>query len=125
MVFDDLQKIKCFLRKNLPTLISIKTALKWPSNTDKMVTRANKKLWMLHRLKNIGAEIEEDLWVKSFASIRSGLKETEVVQVQDQDKWMVGYMDCYLIRGSHGGIWVQKRRKIRCRSWWIVSVSTD
>ena len=35
-------------------------------------------------------------WVDSSASIRSGLKEAETVQVQDQDKWRVGYLGLLL-----------------------------
>ena len=31
-------------------------------------------------------------WVDSSASTRAGLKKTEAVQVQGQDKWRVGYM---------------------------------
>ena len=40
--------------------------VKWHSNTDNMVTRANKKLWMLRRLKSLGAENEDlvDVYIK-------------------------------------------------------------
>ena len=44
----------------------IRSDMKWHSNTDNMVTRANKKLWMLRRLKSLGAENEDlvDVYIK-------------------------------------------------------------
>ena len=49
--------------------------------------------------RNIGLVTEQsgkDPWVESSASIRAGLKETEAVQVQDEDKWRVGYLGLLL-----------------------------
>ena len=45
--------------------------MKWYSNTENMVSKANKKLWMLRRLKYLGAEVEDlvDVYVKQIRSI--------------------------------------------------------
>ena len=40
--------------------IHITSDLKWQTNTQNMITKANSKLWVLRRLKNIGAK-DEDL----------------------------------------------------------------
>ena len=67
----------------------------------------------------------KDPWVESSASIRSGLRETEAVHVQDQDKWRVGYLGLLLAQRQSCKYIRQKMRKRRCRTWWIVSASTD
>ena len=33
----------------------LRSDMKWTSNTENMITKANKRLWMLRRLKNLGA----------------------------------------------------------------------
>ena len=40
--------------------LTIRSDLKWTTNTQNMILKANKRLWMLRRLKNLGAK-EEDL----------------------------------------------------------------
>jgi hypothetical protein len=40
--------------------------------------------------------VERTLGLRPPASIRAGLKETEAVQVQDEDKWRVGYLGLLL-----------------------------
>ena len=40
--------------------IHITSDLKWQTNTQNMITKASSKLWVLRRLKNIGAR-DEDL----------------------------------------------------------------
>ena len=49
----------------------IRSDLKWVSNTDNMVTKANKKLWILRRLKYLGAEVSDlvDIYMKQIRSI--------------------------------------------------------
>ena len=47
----------------------VRSDLSWTSNTQYMVKRANKKLWCLRRLKNLGAEVE-DLLDVYFKQIR-------------------------------------------------------
>ena len=48
----------------------IRSDLKWVSNTDNMVTKANKKLWILRRLKYLGAEVSDlvDIYMKQIRS---------------------------------------------------------
>ena len=45
--------------------------LKWPANTKYIVERANKKLWILKRLKKLGADQEDllDVYAKQVRSI--------------------------------------------------------
>ena len=45
--------------------------LSWKSNTDQMISRAYKKLWILKRLKGQGASLEDltDIYVKQVRSI--------------------------------------------------------
>ena len=39
--------------------LTIRSDLKWTNNTKNMISRANKRLWMLRRLKNMGARVED------------------------------------------------------------------
>ena len=45
--------------------------MSWASNTDHMVSRCNKKLWMLRRLKRLGASKEDllDVYIKQIRSL--------------------------------------------------------
>ena len=49
----------------------IRSDLKWNSNTRKMVSRAYKKLWIIRRLKNLGAENTDlvDIFSKQVRSV--------------------------------------------------------
>ena len=49
----------------------ISSDMSWASNTENMVTRCNKKLWMLRRLKRLGASVEDllDVYSKQIRSI--------------------------------------------------------
>ena len=49
----------------------IRSDLKWVSNTENMVSKANKKLWILRRLKYLGAEVGDlvDIYTKQIRSI--------------------------------------------------------
>ena len=51
--------------------VIIRSDMKWSSNTDNMITKANKKLWILRRLKYLGAkEIDlVDIYTKQIRSI--------------------------------------------------------
>ena len=51
--------------------VTIRSDLKWSSNTADIVQRAANKLWVLRRLKNFGANTEEliDLYSKHCRSI--------------------------------------------------------
>ena len=45
--------------------------MKWSSNTEYIVKRASNKLWILRRLKNLGAQTDElvDMYIKQCRSI--------------------------------------------------------
>jgi hypothetical protein len=49
----------------------LRADMKWTSNTDNMMKRANKRLWILRRLKNLGAEDEDlvDIYTKQIRSV--------------------------------------------------------
>ena len=49
----------------------LRSDLSWSSNTDNMVTRSNRKLWFIRRLKKLGASNEDiiDLYQKHVLSI--------------------------------------------------------
>ena len=49
----------------------VRSDLSWRSNTDQMVSRAYKKLWILKRLKGQGANLEDltDIYIKQVRSI--------------------------------------------------------
>ena len=51
--------------------ITITSDMKWATNTHNMVTKANKKLWVLRRLKNSGAKEEDlvDIYCKQVRSL--------------------------------------------------------
>ena len=46
--------------------VIIRSDLSWEQNTDYIVKRANKKLWSLRRLKNLGARTSDlvDVYIK-------------------------------------------------------------
>ena len=49
----------------------IRSDLKWSSNTNAMVAKAYKRLWILRRLKNLGASVADllDVYCKQVRSI--------------------------------------------------------
>ena len=51
--------------------VTIRSDLKWSSNTEDIVKRAANKLWLLRRLKKMGANKEElvDMYTKHCRSI--------------------------------------------------------
>ena len=51
--------------------LTLRSDLKWSSNTNDIVSRAANKLWLIRRLKKLGANTEElvDLYVKYSRSI--------------------------------------------------------
>ena len=51
--------------------IIVRSDMKWSSNTINMVQKATRKLWMLRRLKNMGAEETDlvDMYVKQIRSL--------------------------------------------------------
>ena len=51
--------------------VIIQSNMKWAANTDNMVKKAFKKLWVLRRLKGLGAGTEDlvDMYVKQVRSL--------------------------------------------------------
>ena len=51
--------------------LTIRSDLKWHSNTRRMVVKASKRLWMIRRLKSLGADREAllDVYIKQIRSI--------------------------------------------------------
>ena len=51
--------------------IQISSNLKWKSNTVNMITKANRRLWIVRRLKSLGAEHDSlvDVYIKQVRSI--------------------------------------------------------
>jgi hypothetical protein len=49
----------------------LRSDMKWTSNTDYMIKRANKKLWMIRRLKYLGADTMDltDIYIKQIRSL--------------------------------------------------------
>ena len=49
----------------------IRSDLKWSSNTDSMVVKGFKRIWMLRRLKQLGANRDEllDVYIKQVRSV--------------------------------------------------------
>ena len=51
--------------------VTLQSDMKWGSNTESMVSRANRKLWILRRLKGSGAREEDlvDIYIKQVRSL--------------------------------------------------------
>ena len=51
--------------------LMIRSDMSWASNTDNMVQKANKRMWILRRLKNLGAQADDlvDLYTKQVRSV--------------------------------------------------------
>ena len=72
--------------------LTIRSDLKWKSNTDTMVTKGYKKLWMIKRLKSHGASIDDlkEIYIKQIRSVlefgvpvwNNGLSKAEVVEIE-------------------------------------------
>ena len=51
--------------------VTLRADLKWSSNTETMVKKANKRIWILRRLKNLGASLPDliDVYTKQIRSV--------------------------------------------------------
>ena len=85
--------------------LTIRSDLKWTSNTSNMVKRASKRLWMLRRLKNLGAK-QVDLVDVYCKQIRSVLElavpawQSSVTKTEKQDIERIQKSACHIIQGS-------------------------
>ena len=70
----------------------IQPDLKWGANTDDMVQKANKRMWIIRRLKNLGAQEKDlvDLYTKQVRSVlelavpawHGGINQAERIQIE-------------------------------------------
>jgi hypothetical protein len=83
----------------------LRSDMKWTSNTENMVKKANKRLWMLRRLKNLGAN-SIDLVEVYTKQIRCVLElaapawQGSLSQVEKQDLERVQKSACHIILGE-------------------------
>ena len=85
--------------------IIIRSDMKWYSNTDSIVTRANKKLWMLRRLKYLGAEDDDlvDIYekqIRSLLELAVPAWQGSITQGEKMDIERVQKCALYIILGS-------------------------
>ena len=83
----------------------LRSDMKWSSNTAHMVQKANKRLWILRRLKSLGAKPEDltDVFIKQVRSVlelavpawQGGLTKEEKLDLERVKKGA-----CYIILGS-------------------------
>ena len=83
----------------------IRADLKWTSNTSNMVKRASKRLWMLRRLKNLGANQVDlvDVYCKQIRSIlelAAPAWQSSVTLTEKQDIERIQKSACHIIQGS-------------------------
>ena len=85
--------------------LTIRSDLKWNSNTDNMVLKAYKRVWIIRRLKNLGAE-DRDLVDIYYKQIRSVLElavpvwHGGITQAEHHDIERVQRSVCHIILGS-------------------------
>ena len=85
--------------------LTIRSDLKWTTNTQNMILKANKRLWMLRRLKNLGAK-EEDLLEVYVKQIRCLLElavpawQSGLTLAEKSDIERVQKTACHIILGD-------------------------
>ena len=85
--------------------LTIRSDMKWVSNTEHMVKKANKRLWLLRRLKNLGANHEQLIEVYS-KQIRCILElavpawQGSITQSEKQDIERIQRSACHIILGQ-------------------------
>ena len=85
--------------------IIIRSDMKWTSNTQNMITKAHKRLWILRRLKNMGA-CDSDLIDVFVKQIRCILElavpawQGSLSQAEKQDLERVQKCACHIILGE-------------------------
>ena len=86
--------------------IIIRSDLKWHSNTDNLVDKGNKRLWMLRRLSKIGASRDDlvDIFIKQIRSVlelavpawQSSISQAEKIEIERVQK-----SACHIILGRN------------------------
>ena len=84
----------------------IRSDLKWKSNTCSIVKKANQRLWMIKRLKNLGADNEDlvDVFVKQIRSVLEfgvPVWNSSVFQNEKIDIERVQKSFCKIVLGDH------------------------
>ena len=111
--------------------ITLRNDLKWRSNTDNMLKRAYTRLWIIKRLKQAGASLEDmtDVYVKQIRSVlefgvpvwNSGLTKEEISDIERAQKSFLHialgpeYVDYENALNSAGLDTLQSRRTTLCR----------
>ena len=85
--------------------LMIRSDMSWASNTDNMVQKANKRMWILRRLKNLGAQDDDlvDLYSKQVRSVlelavpawHGGINQAQRIQIERIQK-----SACHIILGD-------------------------
>ena len=85
--------------------IVIKSDLKWTANTENMVQRANKRIWILRRLKNLGAKNNDlkDVYIKQIRSVLElavPVWNGRITQIEQLDIERIQKSVCHIILGD-------------------------
>ena len=86
--------------------ITIRSDMKWISNTSNMISKAGRRLWMLRRLKNLGAN-EKDLVDVYLKQIRCVMElavpawQSAISQAERQDLERIQKSACHIILGRN------------------------
>ena len=83
----------------------IRSDMKWVSNTANMVQKANKRLWILRRLKNLGAKDSDlvDIFIKQIRSVLElavPAWQGGISQAEKQDLERIQKCACHIILGT-------------------------
>ena len=83
--------------------IIIRSDMKWVSNTANMVQKANKRLWILRRLKNLGAKDIDlvDIYIKQIQSVLElAARQGGISQAEKQDLERIQKCAYHIIPGT-------------------------
>ena len=86
--------------------ITIRSDMKWVANTNNMIRKAGKRLWMLRRLKNLGAAQCDlvDVYTKQIRSVMElavPAWQSAISQVEKQDLERIQKSACHIIIGKN------------------------
>ena len=121
--------------------VKIQSNLKWDSNTEYICTRAYTRIWMIRRLKNLGATTEEllDVYCKQVRCIlelavavwAAGLSQGQVAQIERVQKTVCAVILGNNYRGYENALNVleisklSERRKVLCFNFAKKAIKND